>query len=179
MALPTRRARGALAGLLLACASALTPLPIIIASAPAGAWAAEDVTFDTAPLTILTTDGKRHPLTVELALDSAQRAQGLMFRQTMAADRGMLFDFGTTRRVMMWMKNTDLPLDMLFVSKEGKVETLHENAIPQSEAIIDSVVPVAYVLELNAGTIKSLRITPGARLESPQIGPTARPAKAD
>lgn len=137
------------------------------------------VTFETGALTLQTTDGKRHSFTIELALDSDQRAQGLMFRKSMAADHGMLFDFGTTRRVMMWMKNTILPLDMLFVSKEGRVETLHENAVPQSEAIIDSQVPVAYVLELNAGTIKRLAITPGARLETPQIGPSAKPVEAD
>jgi uncharacterized membrane protein (UPF0127 family) len=145
-----------------------------ILAAPALAGA-RDVTFETAPLTIVTTDGNRHPFTVELALDSDQRAQGLMFRRTMAEDHGMLFDFGETRQVMMWMKNTELALDMIFVSAAGRVETVRENAVPHSEAIIDSGVPVAYVVELNAGTARSLAITTGATVELP---PRLR-AKAD
>lgn len=136
---------------------------------------AADVTFEKAPLTIVTTDGEKHAFTVELALDTDQRAQGLMFRRQMPADHGMLFDFGQTRHVMMWMKNTFLPLDMLFVSKQGKVETVHENAVPQSESIIDSRVPVAYVVELNAGTAKTLSITPGAHIELPSARPAAKP----
>lgn len=129
--------------------------------------AAADVTFEKAPLTVVTTDGHKHVFTVELALDSAQRERGLMFRKTMAPDHGMLFAFGETRQVMMWMKNTDLPLDMLFLAKDGKVETVRANAVPQSEAIIDSGVPVDYVVELNAGTAKRLSIAPGARVSLP------------
>ncbi|PYE42612.1 hypothetical protein DFI02_106185 [Rhizobium sp. PP-F2F-G20b] len=136
---------------------------------------AADVTFEKAPLRIATTDGKTHIFTVELALDSNQRAQGLMFRREMPADHGMFFDFGQTRQVMMWMKNTFLPLDMLFVSKDGKVETIHENAVPHSESIIDSRVPVAYVVELNAGVAKTLSITPGAHVELPSQLPAAKP----
>ncbi len=150
---------------------------VLIAAAllASGPSLAADVTFDKAPLTIVTTDGKAHAFTVELALDSDQRAQGLMFRREMPADHGMLFDFRQTRQVMMWMKNTFLPLDMLFVSKDGKVETLHENAVPQSESIIDSRVPVAYVVELNAGTAKTLSITPGALITLPPQLPAAKP----
>ncbi|SES06455.1 DUF192 domain-containing protein [Rhizobium sp. NFR03] len=145
---------------------------ILLAAASSNA---ADVTFESAPLTIETTDGRTHAFTVELALDSDQRAQGLMFRREMPSDHGMLFDFGQTRQVMMWMKNTFLPLDMLFVSKDGKVETVHENAVPHSEAIIDSRVPVAYVVELNAGTAKTLSITPGARIDLPRQLPMAKP----
>jgi uncharacterized membrane protein (UPF0127 family) len=166
--------------LILVLAAAMAPLPFMRVSEIAQAQEqTSTVRFETEPLILTTTDGKRHSLTVELALDTAQRAQGLMFRRTMAADHGMLFDFGTTRRVMMWMKNTFLPLDMLFVSKDGIVQSLHENAVPQSEAIIDSQVPVAYVLELNAGTIRQLSVTPGARLESAQISHRAKPVEAD
>ncbi|MBB4189545.1 uncharacterized membrane protein (UPF0127 family) [Sinorhizobium terangae] len=92
-----------------------------------------------------------------------------MYRRQMAPDHGMLFDFGETRRVMMWMKNTYLPLDMLFVARDGTVRTIHENAVPLSEAIIDSGEPVAFVLELNAGTVKRLGIKPGDRLEGARI----------
>ncbi|NHT75405.1 DUF192 domain-containing protein [Rhizobiaceae bacterium CRRU44] len=145
---------------------------MLLAAAPSYA---ADVTFEKAQLTIATTDGKTHAFTVELALDSNQRAQGLMFRRDMPADHGMFFDFGQTRQVMMWMKNTFLPLDMLFVSKDGKVETIHENAVPHSESIIDSRVPVAYVVELNAGVAKTLSITPGAHVALPSQLPAAKP----
>lgn len=127
---------------------------------------ADTVRFDTAPLVIRTQDGRSHSFTVELALDEDQRAQGLMFRRAMAPDQGMLFDFGEVRRVMMWMKNTYLPLDMLFIGRNGRVETIRENAVPLSEAIIDSGKPVAFVLELNAGTVSRLHLTAGDRVET-------------
>lgn len=133
-----------------------------------GAFA--DVQFATDRMRLVTADNKIHELTVELAVDAAQREQGLMFRRSMAPDHGMLFDFGETRRVMMWMKNTHLALDMLFADKRGVVRTIHEDAVPFSEAIIDSKEPVAFVLELNAGTVKRLGIRPGDRLEGTRIG---------
>lgn len=131
--------------------------------------AAADVTFDTAPLQIITANGTVHRFTVELAVDGDQRAQGLMNRRRMPRDHGMLFDFGETRRVMMWMKDTYLPLDMLFIARDGKVEVVRENAVPLSEAIIDSHVPVAFVLELNAGTVNRLGIAPGDIVDSRRI----------
>ena len=139
------------------------------------AWAA-DITFEKAPLTVRGADGRAHAFTVELALESDQRAQGLMNRREMADDAGMLFDFGETRRVLMWMKNTYLPLDMLFIARDGRIETIRENAVPLSESIIDSGVPVAFVLELNAGTVERLGIVPGDHVESRQI--TASPPAA-
>lgn len=129
-----------------------------------------EVQFTTDRMRVVTADNKAHELTVELAVDSAQREQGLMFRRSMAPDHGMLFDFGETRRVMMWMKNTHLALDMLFADKSGIVRTVHQDAVPFSEAIIDSKEPVAFVLELNAGTVKRLGIKPGDRLEGASIG---------
>ncbi|SEK42368.1 hypothetical protein SAMN04487976_102149 [Xaviernesmea oryzae] len=131
--------------------------------------AAEDIRFTTAPLTIHSQDGAEHRFTVELALDEDQRAQGLMFRRQMAQDHGMFFDFGEVRRVMMWMKNTYLPLDMLFIARDGRVETIRNDAKPLSEAIIDSGKPVAYVLELNAGTVARLKLKPGDRVETDLI----------
>ncbi|WP_275782395.1 DUF192 domain-containing protein [Pararhizobium gei] len=133
-----------------------------------GVFAAE-VTFEKAPLEIVTASGEIHRFTVELALDNEQRAQGLMNRRHMPRDGGMFFDFGMTRRVMMWMKNTYLPLDMLFIARDGKVETIRENAVPLSEAIIDSKVPVAYVLELNAGTVSRLGLAPGDIMDTAAI----------
>ena len=126
-------------------------------------------TFETEPLTIRTAAGESHAFVVELAITSDQRALGLMNRKEMAADRGMLFDFGVTRRVAMWMKNTYLPLDMLFIRKDGTIARIAANAVPQSEAIIDSREEVHFVLELNAGTAKRLGVVPGDRVESATI----------
>jgi uncharacterized protein len=120
-------------------------------------------------LAIVSADGSRHEFTVELALTSSQRAQGLMNRREMAPDRGMLFSFGETRQVLMWMKNTYLPLDMLFVDKTGEIRTIRENAEPLSEAIIDSQVPVAFVVELNGGTVRARGIRPGDTVEGQTI----------
>ena len=128
------------------------------------AFAAE--VFDKQPLTIITKDGKSHAFTVELAVTPRQREQGLMNRREMAPDHGMLFAFGETRQVFMWMKNTYLPLDMLFIGKDGKVRTIKENAEPLSESIIDSKGPIDYVLELNGGTVKRLRLRTGSRVQN-------------
>ena len=128
--------------------------------------AAADEKFDSQPLTIVTKDGKSHAFTVELAVTPRQREQGLMFRREMAPDRGMLFAFGETRQVFMWMKNTYIPLDMLFIGKDGKVRTIRENAEPHSEAIIDSGGSIDYVLELNSGTVKRLGLRTGNRVQN-------------
>ncbi|MGB3875701.1 DUF192 domain-containing protein [Shinella zoogloeoides] len=122
--------------------------------------------FDTQPLTIVTKNGKSHAFTVELAVTPRQREQGLMNRREMAPDHGMLFAFGETRQVFMWMKNTYLPLDMLFIGKDGKVRSIKENARPLDESIIDSKGPIDYVLELNGGTVKRLGIRTGNRVQN-------------
>ena len=132
-------------------------------------------TFSSEPLTIRKADGTTAAFTVELAISADQRAQGLMNRKEMAADHGMLFDFGLTRRVAMWMKNTYLPLDMLFIRKDGTISRVAADTVPQSEAIIDSREPVHFVLELNAGTAAKLGIAAGDRVESATI--TAAAAK--
>ncbi len=136
---------------------------------PGGAFAAP-LRFEKEQLTIERAGGEAHTFTVELALDDAQREQGLMLRQEMAPDSGMLFDFGNPRDVSMWMRNTLLPLDMLFIGDDGTITHIHENAKPQSDAIISSRGPVKYVLELNGGRSKALGIKPGDTARSPQIG---------
>ena len=146
--------------------SALAALFLYVAASP---MLAADIAFDVAPLTVVTANGHRHNFTVELAVDSDQRALGLMNRREMAPDRGMLFDFAQTRRVMMWMKNTYLPLDMLFIREDGKIATVRENAVPLSESIIDSREPVAFVVELNAGMVKRLGIAEGDTVVSDRI----------
>ena len=126
-------------------------------------------TFATELLTIRRADGSTQVFTVEVASNSEQRAQGLMNRKEMADDAGMLFDFGTTRRVYMWMKNTYLPLDMLFVSEDGSILGITPDTVPMSEAIIDSGEPVRFVIELNAGAARKLGLAVGDKAESPQI----------
>ncbi len=126
--------------------------------------------FTSEPLSIQTADGKTHDFTVELATTNPQREQGLMFRKSMAPENGMLFDFGTDREVTMWMRNTLIPLDMVFISKAGKVTHVSANAVPHSEDIISSRGPVRYVLELNGGAAKRLGIAKGDTVISKQIG---------
>ena len=125
--------------------------------------------FETESLVIRTKAGKELTFTVELAITADQRQQGLMNRDEMAADRGMLFDFGETRRVYMWMKNTYLPLDMLFIAPDGRVALIKADTLPLSEEIIDSHDPVRFVLELNAGMAQKLGIAAGDMVESNQI----------
>jgi uncharacterized membrane protein (UPF0127 family) len=96
-----------------------------------------------------------------------------MYREEMAPDRGMLFDFGTERRAAMWMKNTYLALDMLFIRADGTVARIAADALPLSELIIDSREPVRFVLELNAGTVARLGIAAGDRLESATVAAAA------
>jgi uncharacterized membrane protein (UPF0127 family) len=151
---------------------ALAALFLCLAGAAAAVAAELQVNFPREELTI-SSAGKTHRFTVELALNDEQRMQGLMFRKEMAPDAGMLFDFGDTRRVQMWMENTVLPLDMLFIDKDGTISSVKADAVPFSRDIIDSVKPVSFVLELNAGRAKALGIKPGDKVMSKTIG-TAR-----
>ena len=132
--------------------------------------AAATLDFDKEPLLIATLGGKKHYFTVELAVTSEQRSLGLMHRTAMALDRGMLFDFGESRQIMMWMKNTPLPLDMLFIDDRGAIVRIQEKAVPFSESIIDSRSAVKFVLEINGGRAAELGIRPGDRVVSDRIG---------
>ncbi|MBB2719510.1 UNVERIFIED_ORG: hypothetical protein GGD48_004777 [Rhizobium etli] len=122
--------------------------------------------FDKEPLLIQTAAGKTLHFTVEVAVTPDQRAHGLMFRKTMGDDAGMIFDFGEPRRVAMWMENTFLPLDMLFADDTGTIRHIKENATPYSRDIIDSMSPVKYVVELNAGIVDKFGIKVGDRIMS-------------
>lgn len=119
------------------------------------------------PLAIVTREGQRHAFQVEVARSEADRAQGLMFRRSMAADRGMLFDFERVEPVSMWMQNTYISLDMLFVRPDGTIARIAAHTEPLSTRTIPSGEPVLAVLELNAGTAARLGIKPGDRIEHP------------
>lgn len=118
------------------------------------------VAFETSPLSIRSGD-KTHSFTVELARTPEERSRGLMFRETMAADAGMLFDFGRVARQAMWMKNTFIPLDMLFIRSDGTIHHIQQRTQPRSENVIPSNGRVRAVLELNGGTVERLGIRVG------------------
>lgn len=115
---------------------------------------------------VIDTDRGAHALTVEVAADDASRAHGLMEREAMPPDHGMLFDYHTARPVAFWMKNTPLSLDMLFIRADGTVSSIVANAIPYDETPIPSTEPVRAVLELNGGRAAELGIHPGSRVHA-------------
>ncbi len=112
------------------------------------------------PLVASTSKGE-FTYNIELAVSGEQRTRGLMFRKQMPQDYGMLFDFDRTQKVMMWMKNTYLPLDMIFMRVDGTIAHIVENTTPHSLAIISSRFPVRFVLELNAGEVVRTGMKPG------------------
>jgi hypothetical protein len=118
------------------------------------------------PLTIQTSGGPRH-FEVEVARNDADREQGLMFRRELAADRGMLFDFARVETVSMWMKNTYISLDMVFIRPDGTIARVAENTEPLSTRVIASGEPVLGVLEVAGGTARRLGIKRGDRVEHP------------
>ncbi len=117
----------------------------------------------TEPLEIVTANG-RHVFAVEVMRTDEERARGLMFRRFMPADRGMLFDFKTEQPVLMWMKNTYIPLDMIFISRNGTVTSVAANTEPMSERTISSGPPAFAVLEVNAGVAAKIGLKPGDRV---------------
>ncbi|HTV44476.1 MAG TPA: DUF192 domain-containing protein [Stellaceae bacterium] len=125
--------------------------------------------FATAKLTIVTAGG-RHSFTVELAETPAQMEQGLMFRRSLAPDAGMLFDFKEPTMATMWMHNTLIPLDMLFVDQHGRIVNIAQRAVPESDQTIAAAAPVRAVIELNGGTAERLGIKPGDRVLYPIFG---------
>ena len=131
------------------------------------AAAAQAQTFE--PLTIVSASGARHPFQVEVMRDEAERAQGLMFRRSLAADRGMLFDFERVEPVSMWMKNTYISLDMLFIRPDGTIARIAADTEPLSTRTISSGEPVVGVLEVAAGTAARLGIKAGDRVEHPMF----------
>ena len=139
----------------------------------AAAASAPALEFRSEPLTIRLAGGKVLNFTVELATTAEQRELGLMNRDSMADDHGMLFDFGETRPVYMWMRNTYLPLDMLYLSESGVITHIHPDALPLSENIIDSKGAVRFVIEINGGLAAKLGIRPGDVATSEKIAKAA------
>src|ERR1700749_908952 len=118
--------------------------------------------FPASELTIISATGP-HRFKVELAETPAQMTQGLMFRTSLAPDAGMLFDYKEPTAATMWMSNTLIPLDMLFVDAHGRIVNIHERAVPQSLDIIAAAAPVRAVIELNGGTPSRLALRAGGQ----------------
>ena len=114
---------------------------------------------------VLVAAGKRHTIAIELAETSQQKAMGLMFRQTLARRAGMLFPYPDPQELTMWMRNTYIPLDMVFIAKGGVVHRIEENTEPFSERIIASQGKVVAVLELAAGVARELGLKAGDKVE--------------
>ncbi|HXA23861.1 MAG TPA: DUF192 domain-containing protein [Acetobacteraceae bacterium] len=121
-------------------------------------------------LVIVTRDGAQHDFIVEMAIKPDQQTVGLMFRPSVPADGGMLFDWGTSRDSQMWMRNTIAPLDMVFINADGTIRSIAENTVPESLAIIESRGPVRATLELAAGTTARLNIRVGDKVQQRIFG---------
>lgn len=128
---------------------------------------AQDLPVDPAPLVAITASGVKS-FGIEVADDPAERSTGLMYREKMPEDRGMLFVFERTQSVSFWMKNTPLPLDLVFIGEDGTVRAIKKGE-PFSEATISPGVPVRFVLELKAGTAARAGIVAGTELRHPAI----------
>lgn len=114
-------------------------------------------------LEIVTRAG-RHRFKVEIADDELERNRGLMFRRSLAADRGMLFIFPSERPVAFWMRNTLIPLDMIFVRADGTIRSIAHQTTPLDETPVPSGGPILAVLELAGGRAQSLGVQPGDRI---------------
>jgi len=108
-----------------------------------------------------------HAFTVEVARTEDEQAQGLMFRDSLAPDRGMIFPFATPRPASFWMKNTFIPLDMIFIRADGTIARIADNTIPQSLDQVEVGEPVAAVLEIAGGRAAELGIQEGDRASWP------------
>ena len=108
-----------------------------------------------------------HVFGVELAVTPEEQAKGLMFRRELPEKQGMLFDFHREQPTAFWMKNTYIPLDMIFIRADGRILRIAENTKPLSEDLVPSGGPVRAVLEVIGGTAKKLGIAPGDRVKHP------------
>jgi uncharacterized membrane protein (UPF0127 family) len=143
-------------------------LSALLGSCSPGAWnrngAASGSNLE--PLSIRS-GATTHHFTVELARTSREQERGLMFREHLPPDQGMLFDLGKSRLVSMTMKNTRIPLDMLFIDANGHITNIETDTVPFSEIGIGPVRLVRAVLELNAGTAARLGLRPGDIIQHP------------
>jgi uncharacterized membrane protein (UPF0127 family) len=134
---------------------------ILLLATLASAWA-----LDRNSVEIASKSGV-HVFAVEIADTEPAREKGLMYRKSLPPGHGMLFDFHSEQPVGFWMKNTYIPLDMIFIRGDGRILNIAENAEPLSERVIQSAGPVLAVLEVAGGTARKLGIAPGDRVANP------------
>ena len=140
---------------------------LVLLSACAGAGAPRDAKGDPLePLTVTTASGE-HRFMVEIADDDAERQRGLMERQPLADDRGMLFQFPDVAERGFWMRNTPSPLDIIYIDPRGRIVSIAKNATPNSDAVIPSNGPASGVLELRAGRADEIGARPGDKVSHP------------
>jgi uncharacterized membrane protein (UPF0127 family) len=120
--------------------------------------------FPRASMVIQRADGKTFPFTIEIATTREQDMYGLMFRRSLPADAGMLFIYGPDQPVSMWMKNTYIPLDMLFVAHDGAIVKIITHAVPFDLTPLSSGEPVRGVIEINAGEVEHLGLKTGDKV---------------
>jgi hypothetical protein len=118
---------------------------------------------------VLKTESGDHSFTIEVASTNQERALGLMFRRSLPENGGMLFLYDRPQPAAMWMKNTLIPLDMVFISADGTVHRIEQNAEPHSTALIPSEGPVVAVLELNGGEAAKIRLKRGDKVLYPGL----------
>lgn len=121
------------------------------------------------PLEIVTKNGVQ-VFSVEMATTEEEKQTGLMYRKELADGKGMLFDFNPEQEISMWMKNTYVSLDMIFIGANGRILRIAENTEPMSTKIISSRGPARAVLEVAAGTAQKYGIRPGDRVGHPLFG---------
>lgn len=167
-------------GALVALSRAATFVPTRFGFRPAwlrGAGIAVALAIVAAPLAACSDDGHailhtakgNFTFNIEVADTEQSRDRGLMFRQSLAPDAGMLFDFFNDQPVEFWMVNTFIPLDMVFISSTGVVKTIHANARPQDPTPIPSGVPVEFVLEIPGGRAAEIGLRPGDTMEQSRV----------
>ncbi|MBB5372005.1 DUF192 domain-containing protein [Acidocella aromatica] len=153
--------------------------PVLAASLALGGVALAQVNDDptgpqpklqTEQLGIKGDDGKTYNFTVEVAATAQEQAYGLMFRSSVPAGTGMLFPVDPPSVQLFWMKNTIVPLDMVFIGADGTIKTIAENTVPYSLRNISSNVPVAAVLELAGGATAADNISVGDKVIAKQFG---------
>lgn len=142
---------------------------LLLVATACPAPAAAEILFERSEITIVTGKGPVR-FDVELATNDRQRAQGLQHRTAMASDAGMLFLFPAPQIIDMWMKNTPLSLDMIFIRGDGHVVAIAQETKPFSLDIVSSGVPAYAVLEVLAGTARRIGLAPGDRVIHPSLG---------
>ncbi len=152
----------------------LIALVLFAVPAVAPAAAAQGQEDPRTRVTVETASGARHAFKVELAITPEQQMRGLMYRESLPAGAGMLFLYDTPTNASFWMRNTLIPLDIIFIGADGRIVNIHANARPLDETQIPSKGPVTGVLEINGGLAGRLGIRAGDRVLHPAFPAAAK-----